>query len=315
MASLHAKVQTALDEGRILILATQVLIGFEYRSFFEPRFEGLPGWAQRLRLLTLCLMLLAFALLALPASYHRIVAGGDDRGDVSRFASATHGIALLPFGIALGVSVGFAVYPATRSAAAFAVAAALVTAGALGAWYAYPLLSRASGGPPRKEREMAPTDLSSKIKHVLTEDRMVLPGAQALLGFQLAVTLMASFEKTSAALQGVHLAALAAVAVAVILLMTPAAYHRIVDHGEETERFYRVASAFVLAGMVAVAVGLAADLYVVAEKVLDSPAVAGAVAAAALATCLGLWFGLTLALRARRSRAGVSRRAAAAARS
>ena len=46
MAPLGEKIQTALDEARILILGTQVLLGFEYRSFFEARFAGLPEGAR-----------------------------------------------------------------------------------------------------------------------------------------------------------------------------------------------------------------------------------------------------------------------------
>jgi cytochrome bd-type quinol oxidase subunit 2 len=310
LASLHEKVQNALDEGRILVLGAQVLLGFEFRSFFEPRFEHLPAWAKAVRLVTACVMLLAFALLVLPAAYHRLVAGGEDRDDVLGFTSVTLGCALAPLGLALGLSVGFASLP-VLGAAGMAAAAALAASVAMAAWYIYPWWRRRSVRPPAQERQMEATKVSDKIRHVLTEARMVLPGAQALLGFQLAVTLMDAFEKLSWPDRLVHLAALGAVAVAVVLLMTPAAYHRIVERGEETERFHRVASRLVLAGMVAVAIGISLDLYVVAERVLGSRAPAVTLAAAALAVMLGLWFGVTAVLRARGSRAGPPRRAEA----
>jgi hypothetical protein len=312
VASLHDKVQNALGEGRILVLGAQVLIGFELRSFFEPRFERLPGWAVALRLLTMCVMLVAFALVALPASYHRLVAAGEDTGAVHRFTTRVMSWALLPLGIGLGLSVGSAVLPATGSGAASVAAAVLAGAIALAAWYAYPLWSRRGGGAPPEERGMEPTSISDKIEHVLTEARMVLPGAQALLGFQLAVTLMESFEKLPPEIRLVHLAALAGVALAVVLLMTPAAYHRIVERGEETERFHRVASRLLLAGMAALALGISADVHVVVTKALGSTPVALAAAAGSLAVFLGLWFGLTLAARARRARSSPRRRTAAA---
>lgn len=45
MAKLKNKVQNALDEARILILGTQVLIGFGLRVVFE---EGFPReWEDR----------------------------------------------------------------------------------------------------------------------------------------------------------------------------------------------------------------------------------------------------------------------------
>jgi hypothetical protein len=36
------KIKQALDEGRILILGAQVLLGFQYRWFFERNFESVP---------------------------------------------------------------------------------------------------------------------------------------------------------------------------------------------------------------------------------------------------------------------------------
>jgi hypothetical protein len=312
VASLHDKVQSALDESRILLLGAQVLLGFEFRSFFEPRFEHLPGWAVTLRLLTVGLMVLAFALVALPASYHRIVARGADTRGVHRFTSGAMTWALLPLALALGLAVGSAVLPAVASGTASLFGAALATAVALAAWYAYPWRSREGNRSPPEDRDMEPTTISQKIKHVLTETRMVLPGAQALLGFQLAVTLMEPFEKLATTTKLVHLAALGATALAVVVLMTPAAYHRIVERGEETERFHRVASRLVLVGMVAVALGISADVYVVVVKALGSAARAAAASAGALAIFLGLWFGVTLAARARHARSTPARRAAEA---
>jgi hypothetical protein len=252
-----------------------------------------------LRLLTVGLMVLAFALVALPASYHRIVAGGLDTGAVHRFTSGAMSWALLPLALALGLAVGSAVLPAMGSGAASLITAAVSTAVALAAWYAYPWRRREGNRRPPEERKMEPTTTSEKIKHVLTETRMVLPGAQALLGFQLAVTLMEPFEKLATSTKLVHLAALGATALAVVVLMTPAAYHRIVERGEETERFHGVASRLLLGGMVAVALGISADVYVVVMKALGSAAVAAASSAGALAIFLGLWFGVTLVARAK----------------
>ena len=69
---------------------------------------------------------------------------------------------------------------------------------------------------------------------------MVLPGVQALLGFQLAVTLTRAFEALPYSSKLVHAAALMLVALAVILLIAPAAFHRIAFSGEDTEEFHRI---------------------------------------------------------------------------
>jgi hypothetical protein len=132
---------------------------------------------------------------------------------------------------------------------------------------------------------------------VLTEARMVLPGAQALLGFQLSVTLMESFEDVPRSLQLAHLGGLGFVTLAVVLLMTPAAYHRVVEQGEATERFHRVASRLVLLAMIPLTLGICADLLVVTHRVTGSMTAAAGAAGGAAVFILGLWFGLTFLVR------------------
>jgi hypothetical protein len=123
---------------------------------------------------------------------------------------------------------------------------------------------------------------------------VVLPGAQALLGFQFISLLMESFEKLPQSSKYVHFTSLCLVALAVILLMTPAAYHRLVDRGEDTEHFHRFASRTLLASMIPLALGITGDFYVVARKITQSDAFAIGLAALALCIFYGLWFGYTL---------------------
>ena len=141
------------------------------------------------------------------------------------------------------------------------------------------------------------TDVRHKIRHALTEARVVLPGAQALLGFQLATMLLEGFDKLPRPLQWLHFASLSCIAVAIVLLITPAAWHRIVEGGEENERFHRLASAMVVAALVPLALGLSGDFLIVAYMITKSPALAAGLAGAALVMFFGLWFGLTLARR------------------
>jgi hypothetical protein len=86
-------------------------------------------------------------------------------------------------------------------------------------------------------------------------------------------------------------------AIAIVLLITPAAWHRIVEKGEENERFHKLASAMVVAALVPLALGLSGDFFVVAYKITHSPAVAAGLSGAALVMFFGLWFGLTLGRR------------------
>jgi hypothetical protein len=49
MASTKDKVQKALSEVRTLVLGAQILLGFDYRALFLPRFEDLPGYGKAAR--------------------------------------------------------------------------------------------------------------------------------------------------------------------------------------------------------------------------------------------------------------------------
>ena len=73
------------------------------------------------------------------------------------------------------------------------------------------------------EKERETLSLAEATTHLLEECRMVLPGVQALFGFQLIAVFNAGFsDKLSHAEQCVHLLALALVVVAGALIMSPA---------------------------------------------------------------------------------------------
>ena len=139
-----------------------------------------------------------------------------------------------------------------------------------------------------------PKRVDEEIHHALTEIRMVLPGAQALLGFQFITPVLAEFEKLPQSMKVTHLMSLSMTALAVILMMTPPAYHRIVEKGENTERFHRFTGRMLMVALVPLGLGFSADLYVVVWKVSSSDAIAAASTAALLIFIFGAWFGLPM---------------------
>jgi hypothetical protein len=312
MAKLSDKIKTALDETRMLMLGSQILLGFQYRSVFEPGFERLPASSQYLKLLGLTLILIVSGLLMAPGSYHRIVFRGEERPEVHSFTSRMMDIALMPFAVALAIDV----YVATGKLAGGAYGAVVGIAFAITAlffWYVLELARRPQRAAEiREEREMErnkeasdsqhSSQVKDKINQALTEARVVLPGAQALLGFQFATMLMDGFDKLPLSSKYVHLASLLLMAISIILLMTPAAYHRIVEKGEETEHFHRVASCLLLAAMVPLPIGISGDFFVVLRKVTESTSLAVVAAGLILLFFYGLWFGFTLYQRGRRPR-------------
>jgi FtsH-binding integral membrane protein len=308
VAELKDKIQNALDEGRMLVLGSQVLLGFQYRSVFEPGFEKLSLSSQYLKVGALGLMLLALGLLLTPGAYHRIVAKGEDTHALHRFTTRVMDYALLPFAVALGLDI----YVACSRTLALSVGLTIgagATFLALFFWYGLEFKRRGEREPQvreeqqkmskEKEEGASGAKTKDKIRHVLTECRVVLPGAQALLGFQFVTTLMEAFEKLPASSKYVHLASLLLVAVSIVLLMTPAAYHRIVERGEETEHFHRFAGRILIAAMVPLALGVSGDLFVVVRKVTESATSAAISAIVSLLFFYGLWFGFTLYRRSR----------------
>jgi hypothetical protein len=133
--------------------------------------------------------------------------------------------------------------------------------------------------------------LSEAAQTLLDECRMVLPGIQALFGFQLIAVFNARFASDLAKPeQGLHLAAIAFVALAVAMVMTPAAYHRRHGAREVTDTFIHVSSLLLLGSMVPLAAGLALDFYLIARLVVEGRALAAAFGAALFALLVFFWF-------------------------
>ncbi len=310
MAKLHDKVETALNEARILILGGQVIVGVQCRIFFEGDFQQVPLVYQRALFSGLAAMLLGLAFLMAPASYHAIVEEHRDTADLHRFTTAMLAIGLLPFAISLGTTMVVTFW--RLGTEAIAIGAGLSSCLlCIGLWYGYPMLERwrkdhafrlshllypigrefmeSSKGNPEEQQKK----ISNEVKEVLVEARMVLPGAQALLGFQFINIWLSGFDTMPQSMKLAHLASLCSVAVSTVLLMLPPAYHRIAEAGDDNEEFVRFAGKMLLTAMVFLAVGVCGDFLVIARKVQFSMAASIALSAGMLAIFLGLWFGYT----------------------
>lgn len=301
-AQLKEKIQNGLGEIRILVLGAQVLLGFQFRGVFESGFEKLPSASRFIHTGALVLLIATLGLLMTPTFYHRIVERGEDTDEVNQSLTMFTGLALLPFGLGLGLNL----YVVTGKLAGRSwsiIAAVAATLAALFFWYGLEFMRRmereqeikeiqAMGEEGEKKQAEGGTALKDKIEHVLTEARIVLPGAQALLGFQFASMLVEGFDKLPLSSKYVHLASLCLIALTTILLITPAAYHRIVERGEDTEHFHKFAGRMVIAAAIPLALGICGDFFVVARKLTESAAYGAIAAGVALAFLYGFWFAL-----------------------
>ena len=298
MPGLRGKVKSALDESRMLVLGAQVLLGFQYRAFFEQAYDKLGSNERALQLAALFALLITISSLFLIASRHRIVEKGRDTARFHRFAMMLMRFVLFPFAIGLSFELAAAAYR-IGGACVGAASGTLTLIAAFGFWYG-PLAVRDRQQHQEAEDAMEETSLEQRTVEVLTEARVLLPGAQALLGFQLAIVLMEAFERLPEPVKIVHLVSLGFVALATIVLMAPAAYHRIVEGGRDTERFHDFASRMLLAALALLGPGFCGDLYVVLYRA-GYPNAALPVAGAALLALYGAWFGAMFWLRRRRT--------------
>jgi hypothetical protein len=307
---LSKKVKTSLDEARVLILGAQILLGFAFGGPFNDGFDRLSATARALDALALAMMVSVVGLLIAPGLYHRIVEGGEDTARLHRFVTTIAGAALLPFALALGLDV-YVTTELILGRAGGAAAATVAAVLALAFWYGFPHGRARDHGEQeramtsREGEQHAATPLHVKIEQMLTEARVVLPGAQAILGFQLAIVLTEPFQRLPAASQAAHAASLFLVALAVVLLIAPPAYHRIVYAGEDTEDMHRVGSVLLTAATVPLALGLTGDVYVVMAKIARAPTVGVLAAGLSLLLLVGLWhvYPLAVAYGRRRGRA------------
>lgn len=139
-----------------------------------------------------------------------------------------------------------------------------------------------------KLREDLPLARAASV--LLEECRMVLPGIQALFGFQLIAVINPNFTHVLAAAdRRLHLLAIVLVLVAIALIMTPAAYHRQTGPEEVTEVFVRLSTRLLLWSMLPLSLGICIDFYLIAKIILDDT-LALLLALALFSVFVLLWF-------------------------
>ncbi|WUR14870.1 DUF6328 family protein [[Empedobacter] haloabium] len=139
---------------------------------------------------------------------------------------------------------------------------------------------------PPAERD----SLKDQMGHLIEEARMVLPGIQALFGFQTVAVFNERFADLPFGVQACHMVALALVVVAIALVMMPAAYHRLATPDRATLQTIKVCSRAICYALAPLAAGLSLDMFVVLHAVTSDDVLSIASAVASFALLIGLWF-------------------------
>jgi uncharacterized membrane protein len=132
--------------------------------------------------------------------------------------------------------------------------------------------------------------LDSATRHILEECRMVLPGIQALFGFQLIAVFNQSFaEKLSTMEQELHLVSIVLTVAAIALVMTPAALHRQIDPMAVTRRFIESSTMLLLLSMFPLGLSICLEIYLIARVITETVWLSLLIAAGLLLMFFSLW--------------------------
>jgi hypothetical protein len=143
-----------------------------------------------------------------------------------------------------------------------------------------------SGGGP-KEREA----LGDAVTHIVEEARMLIPGVTAFLGFQLVAVFNNAFsQKLTRDEQMIHVGAMFVTLVALLMLLTPAAYHRQAEPGWVSQGFVRLSSRLITGATPLFALGMTLDFYLLVRAVSEDQRLATLLALAILVVAVVLWF-------------------------
>src|SRR5205823_14479269 len=93
------QIETALNESRILVLGTEVLVGAEFTAVFQSSFAKLPALSQGLVVGALALLLLALALVMSPTAFHQLAEHGRPTPALNRYVTRIISLALFPFAL------------------------------------------------------------------------------------------------------------------------------------------------------------------------------------------------------------------------
>ena len=121
-----------------------------------------------------------------------------------------------------------------------------------------------------QEREDVKERLEREHEELLHELRSVIPGAQVLFGFLLAIRFTNQFDELDDTQRYVYYFALLATATALVCFMAPAAYHRVRFRAGDKEFLMQKGNREAIAGTVAIGLAFTAVLFLVTDFVFGT---------------------------------------------
>ena len=140
--------------------------------------------------------------------------------------------------------------------------------------------------------------VNRELIELLNELRVALPGVQIMFAFLLAVPFTQRFERVTELQKDVFMVALLCTLAGTVFLIAPSAFHRIRFRDRDKEALIRIANVFAIVGLVFLALGMTAVVFLVTDMLFKGvfTAVVTGVTAALFAA---IWFVLPLVREAR----------------
>jgi hypothetical protein len=140
--------------------------------------------------------------------------------------------------------------------------------------------------------------LEREHTELLEELRALIPGAQVLFGFLLAIRFTSPFTDLNTVQRDVYYATLLATAVALVLLLAPSAYHRLRFREGDKDMMVRKGNREAIVGTGAIALAFTGVLYLITDLVFTTQAAIG-VAIGFFALIAWRWWAIALYRKAR----------------
>src|SRR5436853_6080098 len=110
-------------------------------------------------------------------------------------------------------------------------------------------------------------DLQKKVHTALDEVRILVLVVQVVVGFGFQAPFLHGFDALPQSSRYLKAVSLAVMLLSLAVLLLPAAYHHIVEGGEDTPRFARLITWATAIGMAPLAVGIGSEVYITAHKI------------------------------------------------
>lgn len=134
-----------------------------------------------------------------------------------------------------------------------------------------------------------PKKNDEEMRNIIEEARVILPGLQAVFGFQTAAVFSERFSDLEVYAEVCHLIGLALIVVAMAMLMTPAVYYR-ARHGNASSRMVNVSRKTIRGALIPMAIGFSLDMLTVMSLATGALAMSIVAAVVTLAMFAGLWY-------------------------